>query len=472
MMKKSIFAVAVASALTLGAAQAETVLYGSIRYDYENVKQNAAELQPALVIKNGEATIDKAGRIGFTHKRLSNLEDAGSRIGIKGSEDLGNNNAVIYQLEWGFDGMDSSSSGFNNRLAILGLTGDWGTFTAGRQDNPFKVTIVDDTVADDFNGSNVKSTGVQRAMTSALAGVGIVNASSHNLWTLDSPVINPENAQGNLNHINGVALDGDVALTIQDATFSRVGKVIAYTTPDFAGFQANAALMMDKGLYGPAVETAKFNGVGNTYSTTYLGVNQQKTIDLWTVNAKYSYDLGNNSQILAKAGYINGKVADNNSSKMYGLFVGYLSDAINVTASYADGSHTPQAGGAAFGFVNFPEAGDVTLVNQNGAKNKYNGWDVGASYSFGPNYFSTVRLAYGQNQIKQNATAGFTQAGKLSYDAGGKDKVKSWAVGFEQKLSTRTRAWVEYGQEETTYGDALIDKKKDNVISVGMRHDF
>ncbi|TWS21730.1 hypothetical protein FK268_23100, partial [Tsukamurella sputi] len=38
MMKKSIFAVAVASVLTLGAAQAETVLYGSIRYDYESKK--------------------------------------------------------------------------------------------------------------------------------------------------------------------------------------------------------------------------------------------------------------------------------------------------------------------------------------------------------------------------------------------------------------------------------------------------
>lgn len=38
-MKKSIFAAAVTSVLTLGAAQAETVLYGSIRSDYENKKR-------------------------------------------------------------------------------------------------------------------------------------------------------------------------------------------------------------------------------------------------------------------------------------------------------------------------------------------------------------------------------------------------------------------------------------------------
>ena len=437
-MKKSIFAVAVASALTLGAAQAETVLYGSIRYDYENTKHE----------------VNENGKIGFTSTRLSNLEDAGSRIGLKGSEDLGNGNAVIYQLEWGFNGMDSDSSGFKNRLAILGLTGEWGTFTAGRQNNPFKVTIVDDAVADDFNGSNTKSTGVQRAMTSALGGVGIVNASNHNLWTLDAPILNPD-SNVSLNHINGEKVNGVTALTIQDATFSRVGKVIAYTTPEIAGFQANAALMMDKNEYS-ALPVDK--GV-------IAGKNQQKNIDLWTVNAKYSYALNDQAEILAKAGYINGKLADNNASKMYGLFLGYLSDSIKVTASYAAGSHSPQATGPSY-VLPAPLKGKVYT---NGAKNKYKGFDLGASYSFGANNFSTVRVAYGENSIKENASGNIFLG---DYNAGGKDKVKSWAIGFEQKLSTRTRAWVEYGNEETKYGDALIDKKKDNVISVGMRHDF
>ena len=404
MMKKSIFAVAVASVLTLGAAQAETVLYGSIRYDYESKKVQRMK-------DEGDGTFKHIDRL--TSNRVSNLNDAGSRIGLKGSEDLGNNNAVIYNLEWGFDGMvqdEKNDSKWTTRKAILGLTGDWGTVTAGRQDNPFKVTIVDDSVTDEFNGGNVISSAAQRAMTTSLLAQGL----SHNSYK-DGEV------------------DGFVN-TVDSAKFSRVGKVIAYTTPNFEGFQANAAVMMDDDLYP---------------------TNNRKNADLWTVNAQYAYDVTADGQILAKLGYIQGKVAgvaddaklnpetgrysvNNNgrySSKIWGLFLGYVSDEFRVTAAYADGNHKIE----------------------DGNKQKSKGWDLGASYSFGPNYFSTVRAAYGENHVKV---------------AGEKDKVKSWAVGFEQKLSTRTRAWVEYGATETKFAGANSDKQKDNVVSIGMRHDF
>ena len=390
MMKKSIFAVAVASVLTLGAAQAETVLYGSIRYDYESKKVQKMD--------DSEKGIKR-----LTSNRVSNLNDAGSRIGLKGSEDLGNNNAVIYNLEWGFDGMaqdEKNDSKWNTRKAILGLTGDWGTITAGRQDNPFKVTIVDDSVIDGFNGgSYIFSSAAQRAMTTILTGAG-------------NAYLNEDGSNDEEAYID----------SITKADFSRVGKVIAYTTPDFAGFQANAAIMMDSNLY-PA--------------------NGEKNIDLWTLNAKYAYDLGANGTILAKAGYIQGKVSGNkNKSKAWGLFLGYSQDAFAVTASYADGNYK-----------------DKLINTDESSKEKSKGWDVGASFSFGPNYFSTVRAAYGENQLKVA-------------NQEGKDKVKSWAVGFEQKLSTRTRAWVEYGAEETKFAEKGSDKKKDNVVSIGMRHDF
>ena len=385
MMKKSIFALAVASVLTLGAAQAETVLYGSIRYDYENSKN-----KNTLFDAKDDA------------KRLSNLNDAGSRIGLKGSEDLGNNNAVIYNLEYGFDGMttDENNSKFTTRLAVLGLTGDWGTVTAGRQHNPFKQTIVDGSVQDDFNGGNVISNASQRAMTTTLNGVLSAKVDTNGDLVIDEEKT-LENGLGN------------------KAQYARVGKVIAYTTPDFAGFSANAAMMMDSSKYG---------------------VNDEKNIDLWTINAKYAYDLGANGALLAKAGYIQGKLADKGKSKAWGLFLGYSQDAFAVSASYADGNHKAQ----------FPG------IEGKGPKEKSKGWDLGASFSFGPNYFSTVRATYGQSQVKVE-------------DA--KSKVKSWAVGFEQKLSTRTRGWVEYGNEKTTIKH-VGGSAKSNVISIGMRHDF
>ncbi|GGZ86393.1 porin [Ignatzschineria indica] len=407
MMKKSIFAVAVASVLTLGAAQAETVLYGSIRYDYESKK--VQKMNP-----------EQDGIKKLTSNRVSNLNDAGSRIGLKGSEDLGNNNAVIYNLEWGFDGMiqdEGKDSKWTTRKAILGLTGDWGTVTAGRQDNPFKVTIVDDTVTDDFNGGNVISSAAQRAMTTNLMG-------AHSIAAYDK--------EGKFD-VKQTELNAIDALS--SAKFSRVGKVIAYTTPDFAGFQANAAIMMDDALY-----------IGKNGKAT----NNSKNVDLWTINAKYAYDLGANGTILAKAGYIQGKMGDNNKSKMWGLMLGYGQDAFKVSASYADGNHRLPTD------LTTEERG-VSVWTGKGDKVKSKGWDLGASFSFGPNYFSTVRAAYGENHVKVD---------------GDKDKVKSWAVGFEQKLSTRTRAWVEYGANETKFAGEGNDKKKDNVVSIGMRHDF
>lgn len=424
MMKKSIFAVAVASALTFGAAQAETVLYGSIRYDYESKK-------------NEEAYNAGNGRIGFDGERLSNLEDAGSRIGIKGSEDLGNGNAVIYNLEWGFNGMEQgkdgsgSAGGFKNRKAILGLTGDWGTFTAGRQNNPFKDTIVDESVVDDFNGSNVISSASQRAMTTALTGQQAAGYYTIYDGTTGNPIIVPQ--QGTTPEYNAYAWQEN--FNQADAKYSRVGKVIAYTTPEIAGFQANVALMMDDSLYGK---------------------NDEKNVDLWTINARYAHDMGANGTILAKAGYIQAKLADTNKSKIWGLFLGYSQDAFSITGSFAKGDHDSK--GATYGdtYVMSPiTVNDGDFISP--GKSKSQGWDIGASFSFGPNYFSTVRATYGESELKNNDN---------------KDKVKSWAVGFEQKLSNRTRAWVEYGNEETTFSANHVDKRKDNVLSIGMRHDF
>ena len=134
-MKKGLLAVAVAGALTMGAAQAETSIYGSIRYDYNNIKQEIGN--------EGDA------------KRVSDLQDQGSRIGIKGSEDLGNGLALVFKAEFGFNGMEGGKNGdgFKNRLAMIGLAGDFGTFAVGRLDNPFKQTIVDGSVIDDFNST-------------------------------------------------------------------------------------------------------------------------------------------------------------------------------------------------------------------------------------------------------------------------------------------------------------------------------
>jgi len=67
------------------------------------------------------------------------LNSNSSRIGVKGSEDLGNGMKVGYLIEWNVDmdgGNDDNNLTARNRA--ITLSGDWGTALAGRWDTPFK----------------------------------------------------------------------------------------------------------------------------------------------------------------------------------------------------------------------------------------------------------------------------------------------------------------------------------------------
>ncbi len=59
-----------------------------------------------------------------------------SRFGFRGSEDLGGGLKAIFNLESGINldtGASVSATKLFDRAAIVGLQGDWGTVTAGRQ---------------------------------------------------------------------------------------------------------------------------------------------------------------------------------------------------------------------------------------------------------------------------------------------------------------------------------------------------
>jgi len=67
-----------------------------------------------------------------------------SRLGFKGSEDLGNGLKAIFQYEMTYSGLDGSGQNVPNgigsaRNSYIGLAGDWGTFLVGRHDTPTKV---------------------------------------------------------------------------------------------------------------------------------------------------------------------------------------------------------------------------------------------------------------------------------------------------------------------------------------------
>ncbi|AIY40119.1 Outer membrane protein [Collimonas arenae] len=101
---------------------------------------------------DAQSTITLYGRIDTGVRYSSNQDIAGgklleltsgaasgSRWGVKGSEDLGGGMQAIFTLENGFEpdtGKAAQSGRLFGRQAWVGLSGSWGTLTAGRQYSP------------------------------------------------------------------------------------------------------------------------------------------------------------------------------------------------------------------------------------------------------------------------------------------------------------------------------------------------
>ncbi|WP_018122490.1 porin [Wohlfahrtiimonas chitiniclastica] len=397
-MKKSLVVVALASAMAFTAASAETVLYGSIRLGAE-VQKNHFGLNKA----NGEVTKNKRGL---------QMEDFGSRLGLKGSEDLGNGTKVIYQLEWGFNGMngDANGEGFENRLAYIGLTGDWGTVALGRQNNPFTESLNAGTIADEFNGNYTSALRYATAAVFAKPTAGVAQQQK----------------------------DGSFETAYFDGKMpTRVGNSIAYVSPSFSGFSFTVAGIAK----APDVKANEF---GEYPTTAYDAANNKsKGFDIYTVGLNYEHESG----FYAKAAYLGTDMYKNaKRGNAYGLNVGFANEQFGVNADF---------GGAERGRKN----------GQDQAKISSKGWDVGAQFSFGPDYFSTVRATVGQSTTNY----------KYEVEPKVKDKMTVWALGFEQKLSTRTKVWAEFAKENRKFketGESESAKRHNDVFSLGIRHDF
>lgn len=125
-MQKKIIALAIAGLASSAVfAQSNVTIYGRVDYGFMSRGNNDGAYQAA----NGRKQEFASGMA------------AGSRIGFRGNEDLGNGNKVIFQLEYGIgndatgtNAAGSSAATWVNRNSWIGLTGNWGTVVGGRVD--------------------------------------------------------------------------------------------------------------------------------------------------------------------------------------------------------------------------------------------------------------------------------------------------------------------------------------------------
>ncbi len=128
-MKKSLIALACASAFA-GSANAQSLTtYGIVDMGF----------------------VGESGGTAGSIDKITSGAQSGTRLGFKGTEDLGNNMKALFVLE---TGIAADKGGFNQgnlafaRQSFIGLQSDAGTLTLGRQYTPFFLTL--NGVADPF----------------------------------------------------------------------------------------------------------------------------------------------------------------------------------------------------------------------------------------------------------------------------------------------------------------------------------
>lgn len=120
-MKKSLIALAVAGAFAAPAALAATAnvdVYGKLRFSIDHVDTNDAA--------------------GDSSDLVTGVDNA-SRIGFKGSEDLGGGLKGIWQIEQQLNAGIGGTGTMTSRNTFVGLSGGFGTVILGRHDTPYKL---------------------------------------------------------------------------------------------------------------------------------------------------------------------------------------------------------------------------------------------------------------------------------------------------------------------------------------------
>jgi len=131
-MKKSLVALALAGAFA-SAAQAQSIeMYGIV--DMGFVQESGGPTGPT-----------SAGTAKGAINKLTSGAQSGTRLGFKGTEDLGGGMKALFVLE---TGIASDKGGFNQansafaRQSFVGLQSDMGTVTMGRQYTPYFLTML------------------------------------------------------------------------------------------------------------------------------------------------------------------------------------------------------------------------------------------------------------------------------------------------------------------------------------------
>lgn len=373
-MKKTYLACILCAAFSANAfAQSSVTLYGLVDVGY--------------AVGNGGIYEGGAGR-DSKFQQWGNARST-SHWGLKGTEDLGNGNKVYFQLEQEFNPENGKDEdGFNN-AAYVGISGNWGALQAGRQ------STVSSNIMIEFDVSGAP------VLTSSLGNAGISG---------DSQRFGTE-------------------------TFSKADSVLAYISPEFSGFQLQAAVILkNDDAFGFAQDSKNIFTLGALYN--YGGL---------TVGAVFESKPG--------------KIANQKVSSSWGLGAKYDFGTFLISGSYFDNHLKSDGRGFSLGVsipVNAFEFGAQIAYNTKaykGTENVY-GWGYTGSFGAGYNPWDSNNYAFGVVDTRDKKVKPF-----------------AWELYALYNMSKRTQLYAQVGG---TNNDAKMynDATRKYSAGFGLIHSF
>jgi predicted porin len=402
-MKKTLAAVAVLGAFAGSALAADVQLYGIV--------------DTGLRYTHFDADSAAAGYDATDSFGIQSGNQSGSRFGFKGTEDLGNGLTVGFILENQFNSDDGSLADedhFFRRESSLFLQGGFGKVAMGRMGS--------------INGG-----------TSSWAKYGVLSAFGTS-WDYS--------AQAGSWAIGGGMWDN----------------MIAYETPDFAGFKVFAQYGMGTNDAENESRSDRYYAIGASYANGPL--------NLYFAVDSINYQTADANGALANASDIDDSLTitfgGNYDFEVLKLFAGAqyfdeiklskmgcglgMMDVTEFNSSYRTGSGTDAD----------------PYVDHNGFASAFKGWSLGVSAS--------IPAAGGQ--VLVGAAYLDAEAADSVGKDNDKDELSRWIVsaGYDYPLSKRTNVYgvVTYAQDSLEYTESSYKDQDPTIFAamVGIRHKF
>lgn len=402
-MKKTLAAVAVLGAFAGSALAADVQLYGIV--------------DTGLRYTHFDADSAAAGYDATDSFGIQSGNQSGSRFGFKGTEDLGSGLTVGFILENQFNSDDGSLADedhFFRRESSLFLQGGFGKVAMGRMGS--------------INGG-----------TSSWAKYGVLSAFSTS-WDYS--------AQAGSWAIGGGMWDN----------------MIAYETPDFAGFKVFAQYGMGTNDAENESRSDRYYAIGASYANGPL--------NLYFAVDSINYKTADADGALANASDIDDSLTitfgGNYDFEVLKLFAG---------AQYFDEIKLSKMGCGlgmmdATEFNSYYRTGNGTdadpYVDHNGFASAFKGWSLGVSAS--------IPAAGGQ--VLVGAAYLDAEAADSVGKDNDKDELSRWIVsaGYDYPLSKRTNVYgvVTYAQDSLEYTESSYKDQDPTIFAamVGIRHKF